>query len=151
MTFMQIEIDTSSRLDKSGDTVFGFSDHIEMAVILRQTTRDQCMEKLKGRRLSKELRIFAACIYLLIDNYLDDITGIRIDQEYPEHEGEIKRYLANIIAVHRPSVLLREGFIKIVSIGKRSRAHEIAWEVFRKQRKADRILKIQDILRLLAK
>lgn len=148
---MLIEIDTSSRLDKSGYTVFGFSDHIKRVVILRQTTRDQCLEKLKGRRLSRELRIFAACIYLLIENYLDEITEIRIDQEYPKHEGEIKRYHANIIAVQRPNILLREEFIKIVSIGKKSRAHEIAWATFRKQKKANRILRTQDILRLLVK
>jgi hypothetical protein len=148
---MKIEIDTSSRLDKSGDTVFGFSDHAQKVIILRQTTRDQCLEKLRGRRLSRELRIFAACIYLLIEDHLDEITEIRIDQEYPEHEGEIKRYLANIIATYRPDALFKEEFIKIVSIGKKSRAHEVAWTTFRKQKKADKVLKTEDILNLLVK
>lgn len=148
---MQIEIDTSSRLDQSGDTVFGFSDHIQKAIILKQITRDQCLRKLRGRRLSKELRIFAACIYLLIQDHLDEITGIKIDQEYPEHEGEIKRYLANIIETYRPDVQLKEQSIKVVPVGKKSRAHNVAWTTFRKRRKADRILKTEEILNLLVK
>jgi hypothetical protein len=148
---MQIEIDTSSRLDKSGDTIFGFSNHIQEAILLKQTTRDECLEILVGRRLSKELRIFSACIYLLIKDHLDEITKIRIDQEYPMHEGEIKRYLANLIEMNYPDAQFLKVSIEIVPIGKISRAHEIAWKTFRKQRKADRVIKTKDILNLLTK
>jgi len=148
---MIIEIDTSSRLDKSGDTVFGFSNRIQKTVLLKQTTRDECLSKLKGRKLSKELRIFTACIYLLIEDHLNKITKVRIDQEYPMHEGEVKRYLTNLIATHNPDVQFKEQSIEITSVGKKSRAHEVAWRTFRKQRQVDKILNTESILNLLIK
>jgi len=138
---MRVEIDTSSRLDQSGDTVFGFSDDIQKAILLRQATRDQCLENLSGRRFSRELRVFAACIYLLIEDHLDQVEEIRIDQEYPGHEGEIKRYFANLIQTHQPHTQFREEYIKIAPIGKKSLAHKVAWGTLRRQRSVDRILK----------
>ena len=122
---MRIEIDTSSRLDQSGDTVFGFSDHIQKAIILKQTIRNEYMERLAGGRFNRELRIFAACIYLLIEEYLDELKEVNIDQEYPGHEGDIKRHLANIIQTHHPYTQFRAGYIRSMSIGKKSQAHEV--------------------------
>jgi len=148
---MQIEIDTSSRLDQSGDTIFGFSDHFQKTLLLKQVTRDECLESLTGRRLSRELRVFAACIYLLIEDHFDQLEEIRIDQEYPGHEGEIKRHLANLIQTHQPHTQFREEYIRITPIGKKSMAHEVAWGTLRKQRRVDRIVKTQDILNLLVK
>ena len=67
---MRIEVDTSSRLDQSGDTVFGFSNHIQRAILVSQNVRDACLERLAGKKLRKELRLFAACVYLLIRDHL---------------------------------------------------------------------------------
>jgi len=48
---------------------------MEKAILLRQATRDQCLDNLSGRRLSRELRVFAACIYLLIEDHSDQLYG----------------------------------------------------------------------------
>jgi hypothetical protein len=145
---MRIEIDTGSRLDQSGDTVFAFSNEIQKAVLLKQEVRDQCLQTLKGRRLSKELRLFAACVFLLIKDHLKKFTQIVIDEEYPGHAGELKRYLINLIKSHDDSNF-PEGVLRIASIGKKSQAHKVAWRTWRKERRADQILRTQEILQLL--
>jgi len=147
---MHIQIDTGSRLDQSGDTIFAFSNEIQRAIRLRQGVRDECLDRLSGRRLSKELRVFAACIYLLIKDYLGQLEDIVIDNEYPGHEGEVKRHLANIIHAHS-SVHFQEARIKIASITKRSRAHKVAWETLRKKREVDATIAAKEILALLIK
>lgn len=148
---MQIEVDTGSRLDQSGDTTFAFSDDIQKVILLKQTIRDECLKELEGRKLSKELRIFSACIYLLIKDCLDCLDEIKIDKEYPGHEGEIKRYLANIIKTHHSHTRFKEEYIRMASIGKRGSAHKVAWRSLRKKRKIDKVLNTQDILNLLLK
>jgi len=48
---MKIEVDTSSRLDKSGDTVFSFSNDIQRVALLKQTVRNECLERITGKKL----------------------------------------------------------------------------------------------------
>lgn len=147
---MRIQIDTGSRLDQSGDTIFAFSDDTQRAIRLTQGTRDECLNALRGQRLSKELRLFAACLYLLLQDYLAQLDEIIIDNEYPGHEGELKRYLVNIIRTHY-AARFNEEKIKMRSITKKSQAHKIAWQTLRKRRKVERILKAEDILVLLTR
>jgi hypothetical protein len=135
-------------LDQSGDTIFAFSNEIQRAICLKQPTRDESLKRLKGRRLSKELRVFAACVYLLVKDYLDQLEELVIDNEYPGHEGEIKRYLANIIHSHHPTHF-QETKVKFSSITKKSKAHEVAWKTLRKRRKTDSTIEAREILALL--
>lgn len=146
---MKIEIDTGSRLDKSGDTTFGFSNDIQKVLLLQQIARDECLQKINGRGLSRELRLFAACIYLLVRDKLAELTEMNIDEEYSKHSGDIKRHLVNLIKRYSPNVELNEENIKIKSIGKKSHAHEIAWQALRGKRKVDGVIKVKEVLDLL--
>ena len=145
---MRIEIDTGSRLDQSGDTTFAFSDDIQRAILVRQTVRDRCLQALGGERLSKELRIFAACVYLLIRDYLEKVDELRIDREYTGHEGDIKKMLLNLIWKFSDSDFPSEK-IRIEKIKERGLAHEVAWRTRRKERRPDEIIEAQAILSLL--
>jgi len=147
---MRIEIDTGSRLDQSGDTTFAFSDDIQRAILLKQTVRDKCLERLPGDRLKKQLRLFASCIYLLIKDHLNEIEEIKIDREYPGHEDEIKWIILNILKSHFPFPELRIN-IEFEPLGKKSSAHKIAWRTLRKERDADQVLTHWEILSALLK
>lgn len=142
---MRIEIDTGSRLDQSGDTTFALSDDIQRAVLLRQTVRDECLDRLPGKRLKRQLRLFAACIYLLIKNHIKEIEEIQIDREYPGHENEIRWILFSILKRHFPVPELQIS-IEFEPLGKKSRAHEIALRTLRKARDPDQILSPWEIL-----
>lgn len=146
---MKIQVDTGSRLDKSGDTTFGFSNHIQRVLVLKQTVRDECLRKLSGRKLSKELRLFSACVYLLIKNNLKELEEVQIDEEYSKHGGDIKRHLANLIKRHSTNVEFKEKKIQVKAIGKKSRAHEVSWQTLRGKRRADGIVSPKEISGLL--
>jgi hypothetical protein len=135
-------------LDQSGDTTFAFSDEVQRVILLKQSVRDECLEKLSGKKLKKQLRLFAGCLYLLIEDYLQEIEKVIIDQEYPGHEEEIKWILLNILKEHFPN---REIRIEFRSLGKRSPAHLIALKTLRKEREANRVLTAKEILSTLLK
>ena len=147
---MKIEVDTSSRLDKSGDTIFGFSNDIQKAILLKQTVRNECLEKLTGKKLKRELRLFAACVYLLIKDHLEEIEEIIIDKEYPGHEEEIGWIILNILKrdISRTEERLTIRFEKI---GKKSLAHEIAWQTLRKERNPDKVITAREVFSTLRK
>lgn len=145
-----IEIDTGSRLDQSGDTVFGLSDDIQKTILLKQTVRDECLERLAGKKLKRELRLFAACCYLLIKEGIENFEEIKIDREYPGHEEQIKWILLNMIKKDYPRV--KEGIkIGFGKVGKKSAAHEIAWRTLRKESNPDKVITSRELLATLLK
>jgi len=147
---MRIEIDTSSRLDQSGDTVFGFSDDIQRAILLKQTVRDECLERLAGKKLKRELKLFAACVYLLIEDYLEELEEIKVDREYSGREEEIRWIILNMLKrdFSHPEKRITIRFEKI---GKKNSAHQIAWRTLRKERNPDRVIASREILSVLLK
>lgn len=146
---MKIEVDTGSRLDQSGDTAFGFSDHSQRVLVLKQISRDECLSKMAGARLNKELRLFSACVYLLIKDNLKELEEVQIDEEYSKHDRDIKRHLANLIKRYSPNIEFKEENIKIKAIGKKSQAHKVAWQTLRGERKAEEIIETKEVLGLL--
>lgn len=145
---MHIQIDTGSRLDQSGDTTFAFSNDRERAILLRQSVRDRCLEQIPGNKLERELRLFAACFYLLIQDNVEELEEITIDEEYPGHSGKIRGILLNIIKKRHPQVA-EQLLINFLRIGRKSEAHRVAWTTYRKERRPDRTLKVQEILSVL--
>ncbi|MFQ5759047.1 MAG: hypothetical protein ACE5IF_05165, partial [Candidatus Bathyarchaeia archaeon] len=76
------------------------------------------------------------------------LESIVIDNEYEGYQGDIKRYLLNLIKTHTDAHF-PEARIQVVSIGKKSAAHEVAYQTLIKKRKADRVLRVREILELL--
>ena len=145
---MRIEIDTGSRLDQSGDTTFAFSNHIQRVLLLHQSVRDECLNQLPGGRLKRELRLFAACVYLLIKDHVRELDEITIDREYPGHEVEIRWLLLNLLK-HPVRAVLPPLPVTFKRIGKKSKAHELAFRTYREERAPDQVLTAHDILSAL--
>lgn len=145
---MRIEIDTGSRLDQSGDTTFAFSNDVEKAVLLRQRVRDECLEQLSGERIRREIRLFAACVYLLLREHLGELREIVLDREYPGHDNVVRWILLNLIKKH--SAKAPQGLqIRFSNIGKQSAAHEVAYRTYRKEREPTKALTSEEILSVL--
>lgn len=145
---MRVEIDMGNRLDKSGDTTFGFLNTIQKAMLLKQTVRNQCLDAMIGRTLSKELRLFTACVFILIREHLGRIEKMTIDSDYDGHEGDIKHYLHNFIKrYHDPRY--PSSRIEVGHITRKSRAHEVAWRTYRGERKPDKSLTVAQLLKIL--
>lgn len=145
---MRIEVDVSSRLEQSGDTIFGFSDGIQRVVRLPQQDRDLCLAALTGGKFARLLLLYAACLYLLLRDHIDELERAVIDDEYPGHGGTIKRHLVNLIKRHY-GAKFNDAIIEVRRIGEKRPAHDVAWQTLRGKRKANKRLKPQKILKLL--
>lgn len=148
---MHIEIDQSGRIENlTQDSVLAFSNEIKFSIFIDRREKRKCYQILKERyQIAKNLvlKIFAASIFLLIRDYLDKLDGVIIDIEYPGREGDIKGMLLRQIWKIQPD--FAKDKIDFLFLGKKSKAHFIAYGVYQEKIKPDREIKASEILSLL--
>jgi len=105
---------------------------------------DYLKQRSGGTRKLSQLRLFTVALYYLLQQ-LPSNELVTIDTEYEGHEPALRSMLLNLIWQDEP------GFdserIVFGRIGKKSNAHKLALEVYRKRKPADRILKADDLLK----
>ena len=147
---MHINVDQSGKIEKTNvDTVLAFSDEKSATVLIPAEVKRVCLQALRrgGRRKTTiVLRIFAAGLFLLLLDVLEEVTLVTIDQEYPGREGDIKGMLLRLIRASGKE--FEKERIVFHRVGK-SAAHFKAYGVYKGFRKADRILTAEDILALI--
>ncbi|MFQ5873724.1 MAG: hypothetical protein ACE5JL_07970 [Dehalococcoidia bacterium] len=144
---MHIEIDQSQRVEEARDTILAFSDGEKYAIQVPVSVKAAAREVLRAKRRDKgvaNLRIFIACVYLLIERHLDRIEHITIDEEFTGKDGEIKATLLNYIRWSRPD--FPSANVTIRRIGKKSGAHYVAYGVASGRREADRVITSEELL-----
>ncbi|MBI4790291.1 MAG: hypothetical protein HY782_24930 [Chloroflexi bacterium] len=126
-----IEIDQSGRTDRlNEDTALAFSNKIRRSILLTAAVKRACYQRLRERKLSKKVAVvtmIAAGLVILLRDQVGALESICIDLEYPGWEGEILQVL------FRRLPWLRRSEIRFASIGKQSRAHDLAWNTFRRE------------------
>lgn len=145
---MRIEIDQSGKVeDTSKATVVAFSNDINR--VIRISSQEKKLIQRYFRSIGKPklfmVLTFCALVYLLIYDFINKNFEIVIDREYPGYDYFIKDQLI-IFAKHFHKHLKRDQ-IKISQIGKKSRAHVIAYnssksKVFNKRFKSYDIIKL---------
>ena len=93
------------------------------------------------------LRLFVAGLYLLLEDYLSTCDRIVIDAEYVGHEVDIRGMLLSLIWRSRPAFASDQ--INFGRVGKKSPAHDLAWNVTRGKRQADHVVAEAELLDLL--
>ena len=149
---MHIEIDQSGKIENtSKDTVVAFSNKICRSILL--PARDKRVIQTAFRSIGKPrvfvYKTFALLIFLLIKPYVHKITTMVIDTEYPGWEHLIKDYLLREMRRVRPG--FNRGDIVFARIGKKSRAHKIAYRVARREKLADEQARDVDVLQYVMK
>jgi len=148
---MNIEVDQSGKIGETGrKTVLAFSDEISFALIIPSRVKRECIRWLRRREGFKAhsyLRIFAAGLFLLFRDYLDQLDVITIDIEYPGHEDTIRGMLLDYIWNLDPG--FPKENIGFAQIGKKSKAHERACRVFQEEIPPDRVVKAKELQALL--
>jgi len=134
---MRIEIDQSGKIENTNrPTVVAFSNKKSgILVILAKDKKavQKFFRELKKPKLFIHIT-FAVLVYYLIRNDLKNHDQIILDREYPGYEkliiNKLKEFLekeANI-----------EGLsITVSQIGKKSRAHDLAWNELQKRSHKD--------------
>jgi hypothetical protein len=146
---MRVEVDQSGKIgDTKIPTALAFSDGIAYSILIPATVKRACIQNLRGgKKLETRLyvQLFSVCLYLLIKRWIHRLDEIVIDQEYPGHEGKIKEHAINLL--RRAGLIEHPPAIHFALIGKRSKAHQLAFSTFKSRTAADKIIRAEEILR----
>jgi hypothetical protein len=144
-----IEVDQSGRIEVlTVDTALGFSDDRQAAILIPVAVKRDCSRELRVRGVRPKMisiRMFAGGLFLLMENYLNQIEIVTIDQEFPGWEAEIKGLLLKHIRQRVPDFASEN--IVFGQIGKTSRAHQVAWRTYRGERVAEKRVTLGELLR----
>jgi hypothetical protein len=149
---MTIEIDQSGKVENtSKDTIIGYSNSSFKSIIIKAKEKRQVQKVF--RQINKPrifvYRVFAILIFLLVRSELRRIATIIIDKEYPGQSGLIKHYLLQEIKKVKHD--FKKENIVFEEIGKKSRAHYVAYGVATGKRTADITVTAKDILQFVVK
>ncbi len=129
---MRIEVDQSGRIgDTKVPTVLAFSNQIRKFIFIPAPVKRECVQRLRRRKKfspSTYLELFAAGLFLLLKEDLSQLTAIIIDIEFVGHEDALRGMLLRHIRKRDPS--FPKDRITFRRIGKRSRAHALAYGVY---------------------
>lgn len=145
-----VEVDQSIKIEQPGSTVLAFSNGIDFAVIISHTIKCEAVRKLRAKGKSKDVAhilVFAAGVYLLLADFLDELHQVVVDTEYVGHDALIKSFLLRHIWQERPD--FDDSCIMFAQVGKKSPAHIKAEAVRRRKDKDYRQAELQEMLRLL--
>ena len=145
---MAYEVDQSNKIESSGDTVLAVSNGVSHTILIpvkeKQKALDFLTKRRGGSRKLGQIQLFAVALYFLLEPLPLSATVV-IDTEYEGHEQDIQSMLLNLIWRDKPDY--DADRITFGRIGKKSRAHKLALDIFRRRAKADRILKADDLIR----
>lgn len=145
---MKIEVDQSGKIESNKDTVIAFSDGERCSVkIERKLKRELFQDYRKTNKFGFVLRLFAIALFYLLKDRLKNKDSIIIDDEYPKHERLVKDYLLKLIK--SADSKFDKNKIKISRIGKNSEAHILAYNTFIGNKKPDKIISKEEILKYL--
>jgi hypothetical protein len=144
-----IEIDQSGRIEvPTEDTALGFSDDRQAAILIPAAVKRNCSGQLRAQGVRPKMisiRMFAGGLFLLMENYLNQMESVTIDQEFPGWEAEIKGLLLKHIRQRVPDFASEN--IVFGQIGRASRAHQVAWRTYRGERVPEKRVTLGELLR----
>lgn len=147
---MRIEIDQSGKIeDTSKNTIIAFSNGCFCSIMIKAREKREIQKIFRkiGKKRIFVYKTFSVLIFLLIKNYLNKIDQIVVDIEYQGNEGIIKNFLLKEIRKVR-SDFQKENII-FRGIGKKSRAHFLAYGVAIGKKSADMEVSAKDVLRFI--
>jgi hypothetical protein len=147
---MKVFVDQSGKVeDTSKPTVVAFTNKERFVVKIRPKVKRQLQEIFRRRGKTRLFiyRTFSALIFLLIKDFLPKIDQVIIDLEYPGQERLIKDILLELIRKEK----LREPEIYFKRIGNRPKVHYLAYNVYSGEKKENKEVKLEDLLKLTIK
>lgn len=143
------QIDQSGKIeDTAHHTVIAYANGGQRAVLITAKTKRQIQERFRQAGLPRLFipNTFAAGLFYLIEP-LEQCSSIVIDTEYPGKEKLISTILSRLLQMYEKP----KHIIRFARIGNRPRAHYAAKDVYDKKRKAERILSLAGIVKVLKK
>lgn len=149
----QVEVDQSGKIgDTRVPTVLAFSDGESRAILISAMVKRECYAYLRKRYRAlrqPHMKVFAAALFLLLQDWLADLSLIVIDTEYTGQEAIIKGMLLEHIRTIVPD--FDSEAITFREVGKKSPAHRKAITTYRRRAEPDYTVKSEEMIALLRK
>lgn len=145
-----VEVDQSGKIEQSGPTVLAFSDGISDAVLIPSAVKTQALQVLmdKGKpRKDARILLFATCLYVLLQDYLDQLQRVEIDVEYTGKDADIRASLLRLI--WRKRLAFEPEKIVFRRVGKGSPADKKARAVRAGRDRVYRRITFRELLKLV--
>ncbi|MBL7158852.1 hypothetical protein ISS85_00030 [Candidatus Microgenomates bacterium] len=143
---MKYQIDQSGKVEDTNRlTVVAFANGKTRSLKISGVEKQRLVKSMRALDYPRKVfiyKIFAGLVFILLKG--QRIREVVIDKEYPGHEPLIKDLILNLFIRTKGQA----PKISFSQIGRESRAHKIALEVFRGKRKPDIIVKADQIFRL---
>ncbi len=149
---MNFEIDQSGKIENtSKNTVIAFSNKIFGSIFISAKDKREIQKIFRnaGKPRIFVYKLFTILIFLLIKKHLKDINQIIIDDEYPGKGYLIKNFLQQ--EFRKKNSDFSANNITIKRIGKKSRAHYLAYGVATGRKMPDKRVTIREILKFIVK
>ncbi|MBU4493533.1 MAG: hypothetical protein KKA61_04130, partial [Nanoarchaeota archaeon] len=118
-------------------------------VLIPKLVKQEAYKLYKGKIKKLRYRLFCIGIYYCLRNYIREKELITICCEYKGKENLIKSLLLDYLRKNYPRIDAK--IIRFNIIGKKSNAHAVAIDVFRGNRRPNKILLLNDIKKCLKK
>lgn len=147
---MRCQIDQSGKVeDTKSLTIVALADHKVKSLKISAVEKRKLVRAMRILDYPKKtfvVKIFSGLVFLLVKDE-KDIEEVVIDREYLGNEPTIKNIIIQLFQrTKRKSPLIGFG-----TIGKQSKAHKVAIDVFRGKRKSDMMVRAGDIMELFYK
>ena len=143
---MIVEVDQSIKIEQTNhDTALAFSDGIRHRILVPARVKREAISYLRTRgKYAKRLYLwlFVLALYHLLKDYLNQLTVVVVDVEYPGNEENIKGLLLHLLhrrTRHLPRIICQR-------ISRRSAAHKAAIAVIRGDVLPDRVQTTREFL-----
>jgi len=149
---MNIKIDQSGKIENtSKNTIIAFSNKVFESIFISAKDKREIQKIFRSAGKSRIFvyKLFAILIFLLIKKHLNNIDQIIVDDEYPGKGYLIKNFLFQEIKKRNSDFLVDDIIIK--RIGKKSRAHYVAYGVATGRKLSDKRVSIKEILKFIVK
>lgn len=147
---MKIEVDQSGKIEQlNKDSVIAFSNKTQYSVLIPKEVKQETFKLYKGKVKDLRYRLFCIGIYYCLKDYAKEKELITICCEYIGKENLIKSFLLGYLRKDYP--MIDPKIIRFGKIGKESNAHAVAIDVFRGNRKPNKILSLNEVEKCLKK
>jgi hypothetical protein len=147
---MKVEVDQSGKIgDTKIPTVLAFSNGEQYTILISAKVKRFCIRYLRTRGYSGPsfyLRLFTIGLFFLLKSQISKLSQVVIDVEYFGKDQLIKEQLINLLNRHNREEKVNPDAIQFGYIGKKSQAHLIALQTFRRQLKLSRTLSERELI-----
>ena len=146
---MVYQIDQSGKIEQTSlHTVLAFSNHQQVSILFSKQNKRILLAFFKKQGKIKVFTVltFAALLAILLKITSPVRHKIIIDHEYLSYEAYIKERLLIYLHILK---LKQLPIIEFGHVGKTTRAHCYAAEVAHKKKKANKVIRLEEILNLI--